>query len=133
MRIFLDTNVLVAAFATRELCADLFRLVLVEHRLLVTPIVLEELARVLRAKIGLPEERVAEILDFLDPYKVDAAIPGDSPAFGLRDASDEKVVASAIAARADLIVTGDRDVRDAELPLRAVTPRGLWELLRRRM
>ena len=35
MRILLDTNVLVAAFATRGFCFDILQLVLAEHRLLV--------------------------------------------------------------------------------------------------
>ena len=33
VRVFLDTNVLVAAFATRGLCADVVRTVLAEHEL----------------------------------------------------------------------------------------------------
>ena len=132
MRVFLDTNVLVAAFATRGLCADLLRLVLVEHLLVVTPVVLDELRRVLGQKIGLPGHRVTAILDLLDSFLVEARDLGDSSAFGLRDASDEPVVASAIAARADLIVSGDRDLIEVELPIRVVTPRGLWEVLRGR-
>ncbi len=34
MKVFLDTNVLVSAFTTRGLSADLFRLVVAEHELL---------------------------------------------------------------------------------------------------
>ena len=34
MKVFLDTNVLIIAFATRGLCADLMRLLLTEHELL---------------------------------------------------------------------------------------------------
>ena len=33
MRVFLDTNVLVSAFATRGLCADVLRHVLADHQL----------------------------------------------------------------------------------------------------
>lgn len=43
MRIFLDTNVLVAALATRGLCADLLRVVLREHQLVLSAQVLTEL------------------------------------------------------------------------------------------
>lgn len=132
MRIFLDTNVLVAAFATRGLCADLLRLVLVEHRFVVTPVVLEELARVLEQKIGLPADRVAAIGDLLEPYLEEPEVPRQQTALGLQDASDGPVVASALAARADLIVSGDRDLIEVELPIRVVTPRGLWEMLRTR-
>ncbi len=130
MRVFLDTNVLVAAFATRGLCADLFRLVLVEHDLIVTPVVLEELGRVLREKLALPADRVAAIADLFGPYLAEPELPKKRATFGLQDADDEPIVASAIAARADLIVSGDRDLFEAELPIRVVTPRGLWEELR---
>ncbi len=132
MRIFLDTNVLVAAFATRGLCADLFRLVLQEHELVVSRVVLEELARALREKIGLPVDRVAAVGDLLGPYLAEQKSSSQRTTFGLADASDEPVVASAVAARADLIVSGDRDLVETELPIRVVTPRGLWELLRTR-
>ena len=43
MRVLLDTDVLVAAFATRGICQDVIRVVLAEHRLLIGESVLEEL------------------------------------------------------------------------------------------
>ena len=65
MRIFLDTNVLVSAFASRGLCADLFELILLEHELVVGTQVLAELRRALRQKIKLPSARCDEIDEFL--------------------------------------------------------------------
>ena len=47
MRVFLDTNVLVSAFATRGLCADVLRLILAEHTLVTGEVVLRELRRAL--------------------------------------------------------------------------------------
>ena len=47
MRILLDTNVLVAAFATRGLCLDILQLVLAEHRLVFGETIVEELERIL--------------------------------------------------------------------------------------
>jgi hypothetical protein len=49
LRVFLDTNVLVAAFATRGLCADVLRLVLVHHELVTSAVVVAELQRALSA------------------------------------------------------------------------------------
>jgi uncharacterized protein len=40
LRVFLDTNVLVSAFAARGLCADLFELVLLQHELILSRSVL---------------------------------------------------------------------------------------------
>ena len=65
MRIFLDTNVLVSAFAARGLCAEVLELVLLDHDLIVGRNVLRELERALRAKVKLPVVRSAEIVDFV--------------------------------------------------------------------
>ncbi len=67
MKVFVDTNVLVAAYATRGLCSDLLRLILAQHELVVSRQVLAELERALRDKIGLPEALIAEILATLTP------------------------------------------------------------------
>ena len=48
MRVFLDTNVPVSAFATREICAAVLRVMLAEHTLVTGEVVLRELGRVLR-------------------------------------------------------------------------------------
>jgi predicted nucleic acid-binding protein len=56
----LDTNILVAAFATRGLCADVLRTVLAEHELLITGTVVDELTRRLIEKIRVPEPTVRE-------------------------------------------------------------------------
>lgn len=47
-------NVLVGAFVTRGLCADVLRLVMLEHVLVTSELVVEELRRVLRVRIKLP-------------------------------------------------------------------------------
>lgn len=49
-----------------------------------------------------------------------------------RDPADQWVVASAIQGRADVLVTGDRDLLDIArvAPIRIVDPRGFWDLLR---
>ena len=59
MRVFFDTNVLAAAFATRGLCADLFAHVLLEHELVVGEVVLRELRNKLKTKLKLPVRRSA--------------------------------------------------------------------------
>ena len=65
MRVFLDTNALVSALATRGLCADVLQACLSDHWLLVGESVLRELRSVLRRKLGLPEEMISEVEAFL--------------------------------------------------------------------
>lgn len=132
MRVFLDTNVLVSAFSTRGLSADVFRLVLAEHELIVGQIVLDELHRVLREKIGLPESAVGEALTTVEEHRVVPTAETD-PGVDVADPPDARVLATALAARADVLVTGDQDllsVDDRVEELRIVDPRGFWEHLR---
>ncbi len=133
MKVFLDTNVLVSAFATRGLSADVLRAVLVEHELLCGEVVLNELRRVLLEKIGVPEARIDDIEALIRRYHIEA-VPERIYQLGLSDRSDEWVVASAIDAGADVFVTGDRELLEAAraIPgIRVLSPRAFWEELRR--
>lgn len=132
MRVFLDTNVLVSAFATRGLSADVFRLVLSEHTLITGDVVLRELARVLRNRIRLPRARVDDIVAFLREHEV-VPKPEAPSEVAIRDEDDRWVLASAVAGAADVLVTGDRDLLDVAMkaPVKIVDPRGFWELASR--
>jgi putative PIN family toxin of toxin-antitoxin system len=131
VKVFLDTNVLVSAVATRGLCADVFHAVLAEHQLVVGDAVLSELRRVLRQKFRLSAEIIAEMDTFL---RRQALVVTDAPPVHVkvRDPADLRVLAEALAGGADVVVTGDQDLLGiaTRAPLPIVTPRGLWELLR---
>lgn len=132
MRVFLDTNVLVSAFATRGLCADVVRQVLAEHTLVTGEVVLQELRRVLRTRLRLPVRRVEEIERFLREQEV-VPKPGKPSETAVRDPDDAWVLASAEAANADVLVTNDRDLLDIapKATLSIVDPRAFWALLRK--
>jgi putative PIN family toxin of toxin-antitoxin system len=130
VRVFLDTNVLVSAFATRGLCADLFELVLVEHDLVLGHHVIDELRRSLRRKLKLPPASAKEIVEFVSGEA--SQFIGESQPSGAKvGQADARILGEALASRADVFVTGDA----ALLKLRAVedmkivSPRGLWEML----
>lgn len=130
MRVFLDTNVLVSAFLARGLCADLFRLVLIEHTLVTSEVVLTELQDVLSRKDRLPAPQIAAIQAFLRDLPVGPR-PAQTLQLGLVDPDDEWVVASAVLVDADLFVTGDQGVLACiQPPLPILNPRGCWERLR---
>lgn len=131
MKVFPDTNVLVSAFATRGLCADLFDTLLLDHELVIGEVVLKELRRVLRDRIKVPARTVDEIEALLRTNTV-VPKPYKHLQLGVRDLEDEWVVASAVSARADVLLTGDRDLHalGQRTPIRIVTPRALWDLLR---
>lgn len=132
MRVFLDTNVLVSAMATRGICADVLRVVIADHVLVVSETVLDELCRVLRNKLGVPDATVEAAEVFLRRQGI---VIGQAPSLGIavRDCDDVAVLEEAVAGQASVLVTGDRDLLEVagEAPVDIVTPRGLWESLRR--
>jgi putative PIN family toxin of toxin-antitoxin system len=132
LRVFLDTNVLVSAFTTRGICADVLIVALAEHQLVLGETVLEELARVLRGKMSIPAGTVEEADAFLRREAVVVSV-GIDPLVSIRDPDDAAVLGEAVAGGADVLVTGDRDLLDIvdELPISVLSPRGFWQDLQR--
>ena len=141
MRVCLDTNVLVAAFATRGLCADVLMAVLVDHELVIGDVILEELERVLAEKLGVPKPRREAVRAALATAVVvprpaapqpAAPHPAAPHAMPLANADDAWIVATAIAGQADVLVTGDQGLLATTdtAPLAILTHRAFWERLR---
>jgi len=133
VKVCLDTNVLVAAFATRGLCADVLRTVLAEHELIVGEVILTEFRHALTQKLKAPRDRIAAAEAVLTAFPV-LPKPAELPpgALPIRDHSDRWILATAVAGGAEVLVTGDHDLLsvDDASPIRIVTPRAFWELLR---
>jgi uncharacterized protein len=131
LKVFLDSDVLVAAFATRGLCTDVLRTVLAEHELILGEVVLSELRRVLTKKLRVPPDgirAVEAVFEGITP----APKPKKASSLEIRDPADRWVLATAEAAGADVLVTGDDDLLSVagESVVRIVSPRAFWELLR---
>lgn len=133
MRIFLDTNVLVSAYAARGICADLLRFILAEHELVTGEVNLEELRRVLRDRFGAAAKRLDAIESELRAETV-VPRPPKPASVRLRDPDDRWVLASALSGGVDLLVTGDKDLLDvaSDVSVPILDPRGCWERLRGR-
>jgi len=131
VRVFLDTNVLVSAFASRGLCAEVLELVLLDHDLILGRHVLRELEKALREKVKLPVIRSIEIIDFVSS-EATQIVDKAEPASVNVDAADALVLGEALTSHADLFVTGDAALlRIAALgALKIVSPRRFWEVLR---
>ena len=130
MKIVLDANVVIAAFATRGLCESILELYFHSHEIMLCEDLLDEILRNLRQKIELPSGIVEDIGKLLREH---ASIVSPIPlATDLcRDPDDVKILGSAIAANADCIVTGDKDLLIPEkfqgIPI--LTPRSFSNIL----
>ena len=109
MRIVFDTNVLFSAFVTHGVCAGLYEECLQRAQIVVSPDILSELERNLRIKTRLTP---AEAREVIRAVRADSEVvkPAPLPKRVCRDVDDDRILAAALAARADAIVTGDADL-----------------------
>ncbi|MEX1160264.1 MAG: putative toxin-antitoxin system toxin component, PIN family [Balneolaceae bacterium] len=132
MKIFTDTNVLVSAFTARGLCADLLEVILADHQLMTGEFVLQELERVLITKLNVPQYKVSNTLLFLRKHHIEP-IPEEPSEIKVRDEDDRWVLESALKAKADILVTGDKDLLVLSKDItqvKIISPRGFWEILK---
>ena len=131
MKVFVDTNVLVSAVATRGLCADVLREVLAAHDLVVSRQVLDEVRRVLQTKFNVSPDLIADFIKLLQQDAVVAA-PGRVPNVELRDRADRLILSAAVACGADMLVTGDNELLALGTVegVAIVSPRQFWTKLR---
>lgn len=130
MKVFADTNFLVSAFATRGLSPDVFELILAKHELMTGIFVLSELERILSEKFKLPNEIIVDTMRLLHRHHIEP-MPETPSEIHVRDEDDRWVLASALNAKADVLITGDKDlleIADNVKQLKIITPRQFWEL-----
>ena len=115
MKIVIDTNVLVSAILKDRVPEDvlLFIIDTPEFDWAASPEIIAEYKDVLgRKKFHLPKELVDEWIELLDDSVV--IIPVSLEIEFPRDRKDEKFIACALSADADLLITGDKDFVEAE-------------------
>lgn len=124
-----DTNVVVAALITRGLCHEALNRAIAGRLLASSPALLDEADRTLRDKFTVTS-RVAQFLAafrgrvrLVEPVVLTKRV--------CRDADDDLVLGTAVAAEADVIVTGDQDllVIDPYGRIRIITPRAFIAML----
>lgn len=130
MKIVLDANVIIAAFAARGLCESIMEVCLSEHKVVLCDDLLDEVLRNLRLKIKLTTLIVDDIGEFLREHgAMFNPVPLRSDV--CRDPDDVKILGLAVASGADYIVTGDKDLLDLKefqgIPI--LTPRSFSNIL----
>jgi len=132
MRVVLDTNVIIAAFASRGLCAEIFEVCLAGHTIVISEHILSEIQEKLIKKIHLPQNTVQNIIDYLrntsevfEPEQVESVC---------RDKDDNKIIGTALRGNAKFIITGDSDLLALKKyeAIKIITPREYWVSLKKR-
>ncbi len=131
MTVVLDTNVMVAALVANGLCHELLQRTIRLRALATSDVLLSELRATLTRKFTISPPVELFLTSFRDSVRL--VEPATLPAPVCRDADDDIVLATAVAADADVIATGDNDllVLEGYEGIRIVSPRTLLQQLDR--
>lgn len=105
----MDSNVLVAAFATHGLCHDLFEYCLRNTTIICSDYIASEVERILVTKIKTPSKTASSIVQYLKT-QTEWVIPQVKRIENLRDPNDQMVLATALTGQVDFLITGDKDL-----------------------
>lgn len=127
MKIILDTNVIIAAFATRGLCSAVFELCHDHFEVVLSEAILKETFIHLNGKIKLPLAQCDAIVSYLRANSYVSEID-DPDASVCRDKNDLHVLGLAQHSSAAYIITSDKDLLELiqYRSTKIVTPREFW-------
>ena len=129
MRIVLDTNVLIAAFVARGLCHELLEHCARHEELFTSEYILVEFRRVLISKLKIPPRLADGAVETLHT-KLTMVERSELETPVSRDPDDDPILGTALAAKAEILVTGDKDLLDLgtwqSMPI--VSPSDFWRL-----
>ena len=128
MRVFFDTNVLIAAFISHGICAELFEHCLTRHTTLTTEWVLDEYHKSLKEKLTFDINLTEKSLSFLKTNLIVVKAQTLKKQV-CRDKDDDNVIAGALGGKADCLITGDKDLlilkKFKKIPI--IPPKDFWE------
>ena len=127
MRLVLDSNVLIAAFVARGVCAELPEHSVRVHEPVTSAFILEEVRRGLLEKVRVSAPQADQTVKLLRT-RFEIVEPVTIEEGACRDPDDLPVLGTAVAARCDVLVTGDKDLLELEtwqgIPI--VSPPDFW-------
>jgi len=127
LRVFFDTNVLISAFIAHGASSEVFEYCLSSCRVFTTQFVLDETKKVLSPKFRFSSDVIEKIYGFpssnLELVEAEAL---DEPI--CRDPDDDFILAGALAAAVDCLITGDEDllVIEEHKGIRILKPSDFW-------
>ncbi len=128
MRLVLDTNVLIAAFISHGVCNELFEHCALNHDVVLSAFILNELHEKLTGKFKFVAREANAVVRLV---KSRAKIVPISPldVSVCRDPDDDAIIATALAGQCSCIITGDKDLLDLKTVnrIRVIPPGAFWE------
>ena len=115
MRVMLDTNILVSMIIfPSQMFLEMLATITKYHKLVLSSYVLNELSDVVMRKFPKRNEAFKKFLAAI-PYEIFVTPQDmDMNLFEIRDTMDYPVLYSAIVAKADVLITGDKDILTVE-------------------
>ena len=131
MRVVLDSNVIIAAFAARGLCHALLEYSLENHDVIACEESLGEVKAALLGKVKAPGEAVDEVIIYLR-NSTELVRPAVVDVPNLKDLSDLPIFGAAVSSGADYLVTGDGELLEFRkfADTAIVSPRTFWEKMK---
>ena len=121
-----DTNVYIAAIITEGICSKLLhRARMQEFSLISCPFILKEIRRILSKKFSLSHGEIAAAMEPINEA-IGRIVKHNLKITGIcRDTDDDNIIACAVAAKADYLVTGDSDLLEIKnhQDIKTITPR----------
>jgi len=132
VRVVLDSNVLIAAAATRGLCEAIVELCLERHQIVLGNGILDEVREKLTKKLKVPRPVVLEYLELLRS-SAELVEPVELSRRVCRDPDDLIVLGLVAPGAAEVLVSGDKDllILGKFSGARILSPRDFWEMLQR--
>lgn len=99
-----------------------------DHEWVISSFILAELARKLKEKFGFPDNEIAEIRESI-VVTAEIVEPAEVPPESCRDPNDLPVLGAAVAGRADVLITVDKDLLDlkAHSGIPIIKPGEFWK------
>jgi len=128
MNVVIDANVAIAAVASRGLCEAIVELCLEHHQIVISEDILADIEGKLQKKLKVSDPVVSEFIRLLRsnaticvPERLDRSI--------CRDPDDVVVLGLVVPGKAEVIITGDKDllILKKHGTARILSPREFWE------
>jgi putative PIN family toxin of toxin-antitoxin system len=128
MKIVFDTNVILSAFLTQGLSARVLDICIGLHKLYISPWIINEVNEVLRSKFTLQEKQLVRVNKFIKDEFHFINPSGAAPLI-CRDPDDNNILHIAEFIKADILITGDKDLLSLKeyLNTKIINPRQFME------